>query len=196
MRENRTSNLKIFIFLGTMVLLGTFMGTLSSRVLNSSILEGLSSAGSEFIGYRRSADYGRIFACSLGSCSVFLAVIFLCGISPMGQLFAALILFFRGIGLGAVISRIYISRSMVLNSCVLFVPGTVVATLTLIFSAVEAIRLANVYLTVTFSGKNEQGLLEDFKLYTAKFLVFESMLALSAGVDCLCSFLVKTYFHG
>ena len=56
-------------------------------------------------------------------------------------------------------------------------------------SLTNLISLSNIYLRRTLSRRQETGLADTVKLYGAKLLVTEAMLALAAGADTLCNYL-------
>lgn len=178
-----------FTFLTGIVLLGVLLGTLSCCLSDKGFLESLDALGGDFLEKRKSQNFGQILASSLASGSLFLAAIFLCGFSPLGQVLEGAILLFRGMGLGTVLSQLYISggKQMIPFSCLLFVPGAVVATVAMIFGARDAVSLSTIYLKTTLCERNCEGLLPSVKIYVAKFLVLEAVLSVSAGIDCGCT---------
>lgn len=181
-----------FAFLTGAVLIGVLLGTLSCCLLDKTFLSSLQSAGGNFLDDRKSENFGQILVSSLGTCTLFLGVIFLCGFSPVGQLFEVAALVFRGMGLGVTLSQLYLSggRSMIAYSCLMVVPAAVITSVAMMIGAREAVLLSNIYLRTTFADRQVDGLLETVKLYAAKFLVLEAVIAVGSGVDCLCTILM------
>lgn len=69
-----------------------------------------------------------------------------------------------------------------------------VSCLALVTGAREAIVLSGLYMKITLSGRQENGLLDAVKLYCTKFLVLEAILAVGAGIDCFCTIMLIGHF--
>ena len=183
-------------FLTAAVLLGILMGAISYCCFDGDFLQKIGLAGTDFAETRKSMNFGRMMVSSLASSTVFLAVLFLCGLSSVGHPAEIAVLAFRGMGLGITVSQMYITfgTGKILYSILMVVPAAAVSTAAMIAGGREAVKLSNIYLRISFSDRQERGLLEPLKLYGAKFIVLEAVLAVSAGIECLCVILLKGRF--
>ena len=143
------------------------------------------------LGYIREDDYARVMAGSLLGSTVFLLGFALLGFCALGQPFEIALLILRGMGTGYSVAEIYASagREKLLFAAGLVLPGAVISTLALAAAAREALSLSNIYLKLTLSGRTEQSPRDAVKLYGAKMLVIEAILAVAAGADTVCSYL-------
>lgn len=191
MRNEKKYNGRFFAILSGIVLIGALLGTISCCCLDVDIIRRLGLTGMDFIAERKELDFGKTLAASLGSTTLFLAMLFIFGFSAIGQLAEIAVLIVRGIGLGVTLSQIYISggKSSVLFGSLLVVPCAAISTIAIIIGAREAITMSNIYFKISLSDRQENGLLCSLKLYAVKFLVLEAALAVSAGIDCLCTYL-------
>ncbi|MDO4944633.1 MAG: hypothetical protein Q4E74_05450 [Ruminococcus sp.] len=185
-----------FAFLCGTALMGVLLGTISFCLSEGDFLKGLGLAQADFIQSRKAMDYAQIMVSSFSGATAFLAAAFICGLCAVGQPLGLCILLVRGMGLGLTLAQLYSAygKSGMLYSAGLVLPGAAVSTLALVFAVREAVSLSNIYLRISLSGRQENGLLDTVRLYGAKFLVLISALAASAGIDCLCNFLFIRYF--
>ncbi|HCJ40714.1 hypothetical protein [uncultured Ruminococcus sp.] len=140
---------------------------------------------------RAEMDYGKIMAGSLLGSTAFLLALALAGFCALGQPFELALLMFRGMGIGCMLTEVYadVGKNSVPYAAGLLLPGAVISLLALVAAAREALCLSNIYLRVTLSSRGGEGLAETAKLYGAKMLVIEAMLALAAGADTVCNYL-------
>ena len=117
MRNEKKYNGRFFAILSGIVLIGALLGTISCCCLDVDIIRRLGLTGMDFIAERKELDFGKTLAASLGSTTLFLAMLFIFGFSAIGQLAEIAVLIVRGIGLGVTLSQIYISGG---KSSVLF----------------------------------------------------------------------------
>ena len=73
----------------------------------------------------------------------------------------------------------------------LVVPGAVFSSVAMVVGVRESIGLSNIYMRVSLSDRQVDGLLDSIKLYGTKFLVLEAVLAVSAGVDCIGAIVIQ-----
>lgn len=122
-------------------------------------------------------------------------MIFLSGLCAVGQPFAACALAVRGLGMGVVFSQLYSGFGVkgMLYSAVLVLPNALICSVALVLGAREAICLSNRYAVFSLSDRQQDGLKETLRRYCAKFLVLEAVLAVSAGMDCLVTWITKGF---
>lgn len=178
-----------FAFLCGAAIVGVLLGTMCF-CLNTQT-EGIMLFRSSELQSRMSMDHGRLMAGALLGSTVFLVGIGLTGFCAVGQPFELTLLMLRGMGLGYMMAQLYAQagKDGAIYAAGLLLPGAVISTLGLIAAAREAVCLSNIYLRITLSDRQEQGLAEAVKLYGAKLLVIESVLALAAGADTVCNYL-------
>lgn len=185
-----------FAFLCIMVLIGVLMGTITYCFAQGDFLNQLFNAQENFITVRQEKDLLSIMTSSFFGAAVFLAAAFLCGLCPLGQPFEVILLVIKGMGIGLTLSQLYTgfgSQKMLL-SIGLVVPGAVISSISLVFAVREALCLSNIYLSISISDVQQDGLRETIKLYAVKYLILLTVLAASAGIDCLCSYLLVHRF--
>ena len=179
-----------FAFLCAAALIGVLLGTLCF-CMGAGQADRLIFFGDNGLKVRAGMDHGRIMAGSLLGSTVFLLGLAAAGLCAVGQPFELALLVLRCMGLGYTMAEIYssVDRSDVIYAAGLLLPGAVISTLGLIAAAREAVCLSNIYLRLTLSDRQEQGLAEAAKLYFTKLLVIEALLALAAGADTVCNYL-------
>jgi len=178
-----------FAFLCGAAIVGVLLGAMCF-CLNSEQAGRLMFFGTS-LGERAAMDYGRLMAGSLLGSTAFLLGLALAGFCALGQPFELALLVLRGMGLGCMLTEVYsaVGKSNVLYAAGLLLPGAIISLLGLVAAAREALCLSNIYLRVTLSSRGGEGLVAAVKLYGAKLLVIEAILALAASVDTICSYL-------
>ncbi|MBR1862648.1 MAG: hypothetical protein IJ806_00990 [Ruminococcus sp.] len=178
-----------FAFLWGALLIGVVLGTVSFC---------RSGGGPQFITAAPDpgGDRGQILLRSMAGTTVLLTGIMLLGMCPVGLPFQAAVLTFRGMGIGLSLSGIYSAggRELLPYAAGLTVPGCMISSAALCLGAREAAALSGAYLRMTLADGDCRGLRENMKLYLAKFLVLEAVLAVAAGADVLCGELFADRF--
>lgn len=177
------------------MLVGVLLGSLFYSSMDSNVLGSIGRTGSGFVSLRQHPDFPQILLRTLSSSTLFLLVIFLSGLCAVGQLFAACALAVRGLGMGVVFSQLYSGFGVkgMLYSAVLVLPNALICSVALVLGAREAICLSNRYAVFSLSDRQQDGLKETLRRYCAKFLVLEAVLAVSAGMDCLVTWITKGF---
>ena len=180
--------------LGVM-LVGVLLGSLFYSSVDNNMLGSIGRTGSGFVSLRQHPDFPQILLRTLSSSTLFLLVIFLSGLCAVGQPFAACALAVRGLGMGVVFSQLYsgFGAKGMLYSAVLVFPNALVCSVAFVLGAREAICLSNRYAAFSLSDRQQDGLKETLRRYCAKFLVLEAVLAASAGIDCLVTWITKGF---
>ena len=195
LRKNGMYSPKAYGVLAGILLVGTLIGTVIYMSADASLTDRLGSLQAGFVGVRQELRFSRVLLGTLSSSTLFLAVVFLSGLCAVGQPVALCALLVRGMGFGVVLSRLYSAFAVrgVLWSLALVLPNAVVSGTVLVLAVREAVSLSNVYVCFSLSDRQENGLKETVRIYCAKFLVLEAVLALSAGVDCIVTYVMKGF---
>ena len=178
-----------FAFLCGTAVIGILLGTMCF-CLEDTEIAGIGCLGGN-IDLQRSVGADRMLAGSLWRNTVFLLGVGIAGLCPLGHPLELALLMIRGMAAGYSMARLYsvTGKDAVICCIGLMLPGTVIGMLGLIATVREALCLSGIYLRLTLSDKPVCGLSETIKLYGAKLLAAEALLALAAGADTLCSFL-------
>ena len=137
-------------------------------------------------------DKGALLLRSFGGTSLLLIAVGLSGLCPVGQPLAVIVLAYRGLGLGSVMTELYAgygAKSAWLPAAAML-PGAVISSVALIIAAREAFAMSRVYLRYSLSIRQTQGAGESVKLYGAKLLMLEAAMALSACADVVMAYLL------
>ena len=177
------------------VLVGVLLGSLFYSSMDNNMLANIGRTGSGFVSLRQQLDFPQILLRALSSSSLFLLVIFLSGLCAVGHPLAIGALAVRGLGMGVVFSQLYagFGAKGMLYSAVLLLPNGLVCSVALVLGAREAVCLSNSYAAFSLSDRQHCGLKETLRRYCAKILVLEAVLAVSAGVDCLVTWITKGF---
>lgn len=185
-----------FAFLMGAVLLGALMGTLTFCFMDGAVLSRLAVFQSGFLSLRQSGELGSIMVKAFAGSTVYMLAVFLLGFSAVGQPFAVGVLILKGMGCGVAMCQLYadMGRQGIAFSAALILPSAVITSAALAFGAREAVVMSDMLLRVTLSDRQESGLREALRLYLAKFLTLEAVLAVAAAVECLSTLLVSEFF--
>lgn len=180
-----------FAFLIGAVLIGALMGSVSYCFMDSDGYSKLALFQNGYFSARQSGDFGEILIKSFSGATLFMAAVFLMGFSAFGQPAVIAVLLIRGMGFGVTMAQFYsvYGKRGVLMSAVFVLPSAVITTSALAAGAREAVGLSNLLLGITLSDRQENGLRQAVRLYGAKFLVLEAVLAVGAGIECICTVL-------
>jgi stage II sporulation protein M len=186
---------KIYTAMLCVVLIGTLAGCLLYGRMDAQTLGRICSSQADFISARGHASFSHILLRTLTSSSIFMLVVFLSGFGAIGHAAALGALGFKGMGLGLILSRMYIQYSVkgIVYSLFTIIPNAVVSAAVLALAAREAFSLSNTYALFTLSDRQHDGLRPFVKIYCAKLLILEAILALSAGCDCLIAWIFKSF---
>lgn len=181
--------------LAGLVLVGTLLGTLVYMSMDSSVIQRFGDLQSGFVSIRQELKLSQVLLRTLSSSTAFLVLVFVSGFCAVGQPVAVSCLIVRGIGIGTVLSQLYSSCGMrgMLWSLALVLPNALVSGTALVLGSREAISLSNVYAAFSLSDRQVNGLKETLRVYCAKFLVLEAVLAVSAGADCIVTYVMKGF---
>ena len=179
-----------FAFMCGAMLTGVLIGTMCFCLSADTQINRLISPSGEMERLLQT-DLGNVMAGSLLGSTVFLLGLAAAGFCAVGQPFEVLLIVLRGMGTGHKAAQLYSAagRGDILYAVGLFLPGAVISALALAAAAREALSLSNIYLRLTLSGGRGCDPSGAVKLYGAKLLVVEAMLALAAGADTICCYL-------
>lgn len=184
---------KFYALLLSVVLFGVLMGSVFYGSMSHGIVQSLGNTQSGFVSLRQEMRFSQILLRTLSSSTLFLFVLFVSGLCAVGHIFIFTTLAVRGLGLGVVLSQMYSTCEIkgMFYCIALVLPNGLISALALVLAAREAICLSNQYAAFTLSDRQTDGLKETIKIYGVKFLVLEAVLAVSAGIDCLTTWITK-----
>ena len=186
---------KAYAALMSLLLVGVLLGSLFCAQMDTGMTNELASLQSGFVSLRQDPDLASVLLRTLSSSTIFLAVLFISGFCAVGHPVCAAALLIRGMGFGVVLSQLYLtfgSRGVVW-SLALVLPNAVVSGSALVFAARESLNFSNRYILFSLSDRQVDGMKEQLRLYCAKFLVLEAVLAVSAGADCVITWVMKGF---
>lgn len=178
-----------FAFLAGIAILGVLLGVMSYCFMSEDFLKQMALAQENFIDMRKNQDFAHILIKSFTSSTIFLGSAFVLGFSAIAQPVELMIPLIKGLGLGVTIAQVYTQsgKGGMLTCLLIILPCTVISMYALLMVVREAIGLSNILMSDALSIKQSDGLLPTVKLYAAKFLVLEAVVAVSAAVDCVCT---------
>lgn len=206
MKKGRVVDLKNFKILGILfsnklsIVLGSVfvLGVIISSVCFDSIdtLSRLTEGYFEDYIVCRENSFIYIFFNSIKSLMLFLLLIYLCGSSILGFVLSPLLIFLRGFEYGSLISYVYSLHSLkgIAFNAVLIIPPAIISVLTFISAARFSMEFSLLIAKLTLPRANARVLSEDFKNYSARFLLLILFLVLASIVDSgLSKFLIDTF---
>jgi hypothetical protein len=104
------------------------------------------------------------------------------------------VIFYRGIGIGAVTAGMYTSRGTegILPSLVLIIPFAVMSGIILIMACRESMRLSATILKVT---SHPTGSAVDYKLFVNKYILMAALLLIASLFDALLTYLFAGFLQ-
>lgn len=174
---------------------GLLYGTILVRQDSTFSMDLLNFAAGQ-AGLSESTAWISAFFQSFLSLFLFLTIPYLCGFCAIGQVGACLTLFFKGLGLGAVLSGFYVQYQWQgIGYCAIAViPPAVCAVFTLFLACRESIRLANrIFSLILHTTENGVGM-QMIRLYHIKFLVIAVMAIGSSLFGAIFSVWFKGLF--
>ncbi len=178
-------------------LLGMIYGAVMVSVSSQESLDKMSFITGQFIDKRAQQSIFLTFFNSLYSSGILLAALFVLGFCAIGHPVSLFIPFFRGLGLGLSMGYLYQNDGLkgVVFCLLLIIPQAFFSTLSLILATRESVRFSNLFLSLLFPKKLEQSQAPHLlKLYLTKFGVLAGLIAVSALVDSVCTFLFAGFF--
>lgn len=178
-----------FVFLTGTAIFGVLLGVISYCFMNDAFLKQIAIVQENFIELRNQQDFIHVLLKSFAGSTVFLGAAFVLGFSAIAQPVEILLPVIKCMGLGVTIAQVYTQngKSGILICLIIILPCAVLSVYALLLGVREAIGLSNILLSGVLSQKQTEGLLPTVKLYATKFLVLEAVVAVSAGIDCLCT---------
>lgn len=178
---------KIFYSFVFLFIVGVCFGTGSG---DSEALRALADGYSAAQNFEAAADN---FFKSLSADAVLLAVVLLLGFSSVSAPVLILVPFFKGLGVGAAASALYIfdpAPASILKSFIGFSVTAAISSFVLIIASQSALRLS-VGLFSHLRGRCENfDLVSEGKKYGLKFLLFAVIIVINAVLDTLLSILL------
>ncbi len=193
----RLSNMSLFKILLILFLLGMVYGALMVGFGQAQTSDQLSILTDQFINKRAEQSIVFTFFNSFSSSMLLLFAAFLLGFCAVGQPGSFFIPLFRGLGLGLSTAYLYAQRGWqgALFTLILILPTAAISTFALLLASKESIRFSNRMFKMLLPDRFESDIDGDtLRLYLLRFFVLMGLIALSALVDTLCTFLFAGFF--
>lgn len=179
-RSIRVSGDVFFTVLVSIVLIGAFIGSLYYREISAiDFVETFSIADSFYIDIKPISFWG-CFLNSIFKNTILIAIIFMSGMCSIGHPMCILILFYKGIDVGVLISAVY-SYPNITNwfpTLLHIIMDAVVSTFVLVLASKEGMRLSNKYFKLMVGGKIEDDFNQNIRLYLLKFAILFAIIIL------------------
>lgn len=187
--KEKNGSLGIGFFTGA-ALFGVLLGTVLVWILNSSQQESLASITQGFVEGRKGKAFLEIASSSFFSAAVYLITAFFLGFCAIGQPVSLLLPFFKGLGLGLSMAKIYLvyGISGVGICTAMILPNALVVILAVILASRESIRLSNIFFNAVRRGASSEDA-DVLKSYFLKFTVLILLALAGAVADGLLSLL-------
>lgn len=147
----------------------------------------------EFISSRANVGFFALLVHSFLNSMLFLVLCFICGSSMLGVILVPLLVFLKGFVYGAVTAVLYFEYSLkgIAFHAVVIMPPAILFIIALILAAMEAIRFSLFLARQTLPQSVPTSLSLVFKRFCFKFLIFSSIVLMSALLDAFisCNFL-------
>lgn len=119
------------------------------------------------------------------SSAIFLAAVFMSGLSVLGQVPAVIALIYRSAGIGYSAADMYVSGGVraIFPVCILLLPYAAVNMAVAVLSVREALRYSAGLFGYTFSGENNDNSSRTFNMYCLRYFIL-LMFSLFASVVC------------
>lgn len=163
-----------FVMVMLSLLIGVLMGALLIRGGSFSAVSRFSVSFEQFIQTRQEGSYGSVFIRSFATSSVYLLVLFCCGLFVYGSPLCYLATLMRGLGFGAVSGYLYSTYGLkgVAFTLLVLLPTTFFNCIVLILASKEAVRFSASMVTGYFRGFSLNVGSRDFKQYHKRFFIF------------------------
>ncbi len=151
---------------------------------NALLLEQFSLLQAETLTKRLEAHFFAILGSALFSNFLYLLLIALFGFWAFGSVFCILLLFFKGMSLGALIGSMFLTYGMtgIGYATLLILPGAVLSLSALLFATKESFRLSGMFFSAIVKGDFAANVAV-VKLYGLKQLVLLLFMTVAAVVD-------------
>lgn len=179
----------VFVFMLAVFCAGELTGALLYCGNSAELPESLKLISGSFFSGRAESTFIMTVINSFSGAFLLLSVCFLLGFGVVFQPVAAVVPFFRGIGIGITLAEIngeYGVKGFALSLAVA-VPYAVASGIIIAAGAKESVLMSVSMAKAVFGDSRNKGL--DFKLYFTKFVMLAGLLAAAAAADGLLSFM-------
>lgn len=182
---------RLLIILFGILVFGILIGSLTYRNFTSEETSSLSFLAQGFMDDRISQTPSQILSNSFVSATLLLGIAFISGFCAIAQPFQLMIPLIKGLGLGASVAQIYAIKggSGLIIVLLLIVPYSAITCFAYLIAVKESISYSVSYFKLAFFVGHNDGMRVETKNYCIKYLVLEIIIAISALIDCLSSFL-------
>ncbi len=151
-----------------------------------------------FIALREGTSFLKIAFNSFLNSMLFIAVSLIFGTSMLGIILVPSVLAVKGYILGNITAYLYSEFSfegVAFHAVIILLPA-VISTVTLLFSAIEAINFSLSLAKLTFNQNISYNLNYEFKRFTFKLLIFSVPILISGIADAILSYNFLKNFSG
>lgn len=186
----------IIISLFLIFIIGMIYGTIVI-LYDNAISETLSVMVKDFLSQRNNQKVFQTLVSSFFSSFSILALIYLMGFWAISHPFIFFIIFFRGMGIGLILSYLYSTYAMqgVLFSLAIIILPSLMSTISIILASKESIRLSNLFLSRIFPKIQGEINKKSFTMYNIKYVILVSFILFSSIIDCICTLLFSRFFN-
>lgn len=186
---------KFTIIIAVFFFVGMAYGAVMIGFGDEKLLHSLAFMTKGYMTGRVEQSFVDTFFNSLLTSGAIVLLLFLLGFSAVSIPAIVFLPLFKGLGLGVSIGYLYLTYGIkgVAFSAVMILPSALLSTFAIVLAGREAMKLSLLFLG-TFLPKIQGNLsARVVKLYCAKFLVLIGIVAVSALVDCLVTFLFSGF---
>lgn len=168
------------ILLVLFLIVGIVLGAVASLKIGSEALAGIYSSDI----YTDFDSWMETFLNYFAGSAVFVTAAFLMGFGAVSHPFEIMLVCFKGLGLGVLVSSIY-SCDDILIRMALFLPFAVLSSGILIMQSCESVAMSQRYFSLSLTNENRLGLANEFRDYILKFLIYLVSCGVLSALNCL-----------
>lgn len=182
---------RLLVSLFVILILGILVGSLTYRSFTSEETSSLSFLAQGFMEDRVSKTPSQILTNSFVSATVVMGITFISGFCAISQPFQMLIPFIKGLGLGASVAQIYVIKggSGLIIVLLLIIPYSAIICFAYLIAVKESVKYSAAFFRLAFFAGHNEGMRAVTKNYCIKYLILEIIVAISAVIDSVSTFL-------
>lgn len=182
---------KLLLILFGILIFGILIGSLTYSNFTSEETSSLSFLAQGYMNDRVLQTPSEILSHSFVSATLLLTIAFISGFCAIAQPFQLLIPLIKGLGLGASVAQIYAIKggSGLIIVLLLIIPYSAITCFAYLIAVRESVRYSVGFFRLAFFSGHNDGMRVETKNYCIKYLLLEIIIAISALIDCLSSFL-------
>lgn len=184
-----------FILIAGIMLGGVVTGTYVFCNMNGALEKTFSFMSTSFISDHAQSELLRTVLKDFYTSTAELFIVFVLGFCAVLQPVTLAFAFFKGMGLGIMLSQIYSSTGAKGFAIVflLIIPSTLINVFALSLGIQESFRMSNRMAKKTFTNMVITGSRDETVIYCKKFLILEVLIIISSLADGICSALFSKW---